>query len=75
MTEEYDDRMEVYDDGAFSIFKTKYGMYSSIDREGKALVSSISKEDVIIWSREHLNGFQNSTASDTNVKVGDAVKL
>ncbi len=75
MTEEYDDRMEVYDDGAFSIFKTKYGMYSSIDREGKALVSSISKEDVIIWSREHLNGFQNSTASVTNVKVGDAVKL
>ena len=75
MTEEYDDRMEMYDDGAFSIFKTKYGMYSSIDREGKALVSSISKEDVIIWSREHLNGFQNSTASVTNVKVGDAVKL
>ncbi len=75
MTEEYDDRMEVYDDGAFSIFKTKYGMYSSIDREGKALVSSISKEDVILWSREHLNGFQNSTASVTNVKVGDAVKL
>lgn len=75
MTEEYDDRMEMYDDGAFSIFKTKYGMYSSIDREGKALVSSISKEDVIIWSREHLNGFQNSTASVTNVKIGDAVKL
>ena len=75
MTEEYDDRMEMYDDGAFSIFKTKYGMYSSIDREGKALVSSISKEDVIVWSREHLNGFQNSTASVTNVKVGDAVKL
>ena len=75
MTENYDDRIEIFDDGAFSIFKTKYGMYSSIDREGKALVSSISKEDVIIWSREHLNGFQNSTASVTNVKVGDAVKL
>ena len=75
MTEEYDDRMEMYDDGAFSIFKTKYGMYSSIDREGKALVSSISKEAVIVWSREHVNGFQNSTASVTNVKVGDAVKL
>ena len=75
MTEEYDDRMEIYDDGAFSIFKTKYGMYSSIDREGKALVSSISKEAVIVWSREHVNGFQNSTASVTNVKVGDAVKL
>ena len=75
MTENYDDRIEIFDDGAFSIFKTKYGMYSSIDREGKSLVSSISKEAVIVWSREHVNGFQNSTASVTNVKVGDAVKL
>ena len=75
MTEEYNDRMEVYDDGAFSVFETRYGTYSSIDREGKALVSSLCKESVIIWSREHLNGFQNSTAYVTNVKVGDAVKL
>ena len=75
MTEEYDDRMEMYDGGAFSVFKTSYGMYSSIDREGKALVSSLCKESVIAWSREHLNGFQNSTAYVTNVKVGDAVKL
>ena len=72
MTEEYNDKMEMYDDGAFSVFETRY---SSIDREGKALVSSLSKESVIIWSREHLNGFQNSTAYVTNVKVGDAVKL
>ncbi len=75
MTDEYNDKMEVFDDGAFSVFETRYGTYSSIDREGKSLVSSLSKEDVIIWSREHLNGFQNSTAYVTNVKVGDAVKL
>ncbi len=67
--------LEIFDDGAFSVFKTKYGMYSSIDREGKALVSGLSKEDVILWSREHLNGFQNSTATVTNTKIGDAVKL
>ena len=75
MTEEYNDKMEVYDDGAFSVFETRYGTYSSIDREGKALVSSLCKESVIAWSREHLNGFQNSTAYVTNVIVGDAVKL
>ncbi len=75
MTDGYNDKMEVYDDGDFSVFETRYGTYSSIDREGKALVSGISKEDVILWSREHLNGFQNSTAIVTNVKVGDAVKL
>ena len=75
MNEEYNDKLEAFDDGAFSVFQTRYGTYSSIDREGKALVSSISKEAVIFWSREHVNGFQNSTASVTNVKVGDAVKL
>ena len=75
MTDEYNDKMEVYDDGAFSVFETRYGTYSSIDREGRALVSSLDKESVIAWSREHLNGFQNSTATVTNVKVGDAVKL
>ena len=67
--------LEIFDDGSFSVFKTKYGMYSSIDREGKALVSGLSKESVIFWSREHLNGFQNSTATVTNTKIGDAVKL
>ena len=71
----FDDVMEVFDNGDFSVYKTKYGMFSSIDREGKALVSSLSKEDVIAWSREHLNGFQNSSATVTRVKVGDAVKL
>ena len=75
MTEEYNDKLESFDDGDFSVFQTRYGTYSSIDREGKALVSGISKEDVIIWSREHLNGFQNSTSSVTNIKVGDAIKL
>ena len=75
MTDEYDDKLEIFDDGSFSVFKTKYGMYSSIDREGKALVSGLSKEDVIFWSREHLNGFQNSTVTVTNTKIGDAVKL
>jgi hypothetical protein len=75
MTEEYNDKLEAFDDGAFSVFQTRYGTYSSIDREGKALVSSISKEDVIAWSREHLNGFQNSTSSVTDIKVEDVVKL
>ena len=72
---DYDDKMEVYDNGAFSVFFTAYGMYSSRDRDGVGLCCGLDKEAVIFWSREHLNGFQNSTATVTNVKVGDAVKL
>ena len=75
MTESYDDRMEIFDDGAFSVFKTAIGMYSSKDRNGESLCSGLDRDSVIFWSREHLNGFQNSTATVTNVKVGDAVKL
>ena len=70
-----EEKMEVYDDGAFVLFYTSYGMYSSKDRDGVGLCCGLDKEAVIFWSREHLNGFQNSTASVTNVKVGDAVKL
>ena len=75
MTEGFDDRMEIFDGGAFSVFKTGYGMYSSRDREGAGLCCGLDRDAVIFWSREHLNGFQNSTATVTNVKVGDAVKL
>ena len=67
--------MEVYDDGAFSVFHTSYGMYSSKDKDGVGLCCGLVKEDVIFWSREHLNGFQNSWASTTDTKLGDVVKL
>ncbi len=60
---DYDDRMEVYDGGAFTVFATSYGTYSSRDRDGNGLVSGIDKDSVILWSRKHLNGFQNSNAS------------
>ena len=70
-----EEKIEVYDDGAFSVFYTSYGMYSSRDKDGVGLCCGLSKEDVIFWSREHLNGFANSSVTVTNTKIGDAVKL
>ena len=67
---DYDDRMEVYDGGAFTVFATSYGTYSSRDRDGNGLVSGIDKDSVIFWSREHLNGFQNSNHTVVN-KLSD----
>ena len=75
MTERYDDRMEIYDDRSFRVFKTAIGRYASEDRKGESLCSGLDRDAVIFWSREHLNGFQNSTATVTNTKIGDAVKL
>ena len=63
----FDDRMEIYDDGAFTIFKSHYGMWNSRDREGNGLSCGLDKEAVIFWSRERLNGWQNSYAVTTNV--------
>lgn len=54
---------EYFDDGAFSLKLSRFGLWNSVDRDGKGLVTGLDKESVIFWSREHLNGFQNSTKS------------
>ena len=70
-----DDQMEIFDDGAFTVFGTRFGTYSSRDKDGKGLCSGSDKDAVIFWSREHLNGFQNSTAHTTNVSMtSDSLK-
>ena len=71
----YETSMEVYDDGAFTVFATRWDTFAARDREGNGLCSGIDKEGVIFWAREHLNGFQNSWASVTNTKFGDGYKL
>jgi len=64
-----------YDNGAFCIWLTRFGMWQSANKEGKSLCSGADKETVIKFAREHLNGWQNCTITVTNVKFGDAVKL
>ena len=68
--------MEIFDDGAFTVFKTRWGTYTSRDKEGNGLCTSLDKEATIFWSREHLNGYANSYATSTNVstQIGDSLK-
>ena len=71
----FDTDIETFDDGAFSVFKTRWKTYASRDKEGNGICSGLVKDDVIFWTREHLNGFPNSWASTTNVSmIGDALK-
>jgi len=56
------DEITIHDDGAFTVFKTRWGTYASRDKEGNGLVSSLDRDAVIFWSREHLTGFPNSTS-------------
>ena len=60
---------ETYDDGAFTVILTRFGMYSSMDRDGKNITCGLDKDAVIFWSREHLNGFQNSTYTVSSAKI------
>jgi hypothetical protein len=55
------DEIEIMDDGAFTVFKTRWGTYASRDKDGKDITSGLDKQAVIFWSREHLTGFPNST--------------
>ena len=68
--------IEIFDDGAFTVFSTRWGTFASRDSEGNGLCSGLNKDDVIFWSREHLNGFANSYATSTNVStnIGDTLK-
>ena len=73
---EFDTDIELFDDGEFTIYKTRWGTFASRDKEGNGLCSGLDKGAVIFWSREHLNGFKNSTVTVTNVStmIGDTLK-
>ncbi len=64
-----------YDDGAFALWLSRFGLWKSTDKEGKGIVSGPDKDAVIFWSREHLNGFQNSTSHTTGVSFENGYKL
>ena len=57
-----------YDDGRFMIWKARWGTWCSADAEGNRLCTSMSKEGVEFWSREHLDGFPNSWVSETDTR-------
>ncbi len=54
---------EVYDNGDFNVFMTRWGTWAATTCDGKGLCSGLDKSAVIFWAREHLNGFQLSYAS------------
>jgi len=61
--------MESHDDGAFVVYKTRFGTWASYDKEGKSLCSSGDKDACVYWSREHLNNFKTSNCYATNVST------
>ena len=66
---------ETYDDGAFTVFNTRWGTYAAKTPDGKGLCSGLDKESVVYWAREHLNGFKTSYAITTRVSFEGGYKL
>ena len=72
---DFNTEIEICDDGAFTLFQTRWKTFAARDSEGKGICSGIDKEAVKFWAREHLNGFQNSYCTETNVRVtSDSLK-
>ena len=65
----------IYDDGDFTLYLSRFGVWKTRDREGTGICSGMDKDSVIYWSREHINGFQTSEAITTNVSFGTGYKL
>ena len=66
--------LESFDDGAFVVYKTRWGTYASRDKEGNDLCSSLDKDSTIFWSREHLTGFPNSYIGSSRTITSDSLK-
>ena len=62
---EFDTQIEIINSewGDFTIFKSRGGLWSTRNSEGEGMVSGLSKEDVIFWTEEHLNGQLRSWTS------------
>ena len=58
-----------YDDGAFFIWKTRWGTWSSADKDGRGLCCGIDKDAVEFFSREKLTGYPNCWTSVTKARV------
>lgn len=63
--------IEIYDNGAFTVFLSRFGLYNAKDRDGNGICASISKESCIFWARDHLFGpLPGVEKFYTNVRIG-----
>ena len=64
-----------YDEGAFVVWKSRFGLWRAMDKDGTGLCSGLDRESVVYWAREHLNGYQTSTKIVTKVSFEGGYKL
>ena len=59
----YEKEREDFDNGAFYVIKTRWDTYQAKLPNGDGICSGLVKEAVVMWAREHVNGYPNSYTS------------
>jgi len=59
-------------DEAFYVWETRYGLFTSMTKEGRKMLTGAFKENVIIMTRWHLKCEQDGTLEQYTRVVGDS---
>ena len=59
-------------DEVFYVWKTRYGLHSTMTKEGRKMLTGLQKKDVVDMTRWHLKCEQDGTLDDYSYVVGDA---
>ena len=65
------DGAELIDD-VFYVWKTRYGLFSTMTKEGRSMLTGGTKDGVIVMTRWHLKCEQDGTLDDYSYVVGDS---
>ena len=59
-------------DEVFYVWETRYGLYSTMTKEGRKMLTGGTKDSVVSMTRWHLKCEQDGTLEDYTYVVGDA---
>ena len=59
-------------DEVFYVWKTRYGLYSSMTKQGRMMLTGGTKDGVVLMTRWHLKCEQDGTLEQYSRVVGDA---
>ena len=59
-------------DEAFYVWKTRYGLFNSMTKEGRKMLTGATKDGVVTMTRWHLKCEQDGTLEQYTRVVGDS---
>jgi hypothetical protein len=68
---EIPDGSELIDD-TFYVWETRFGLHSTMTKEGRKMLTSLEKDEAIKMTRWHLKCEQDGTMKDYTYIIGDA---